>query len=213
MTRRQWTGLGALLFGVVMLTGVLVTGSTPDSDGAGAVARYTDYWKSSDHQDKSVLASVVLTYACVLLLTMAAGLRQLLAARDDGPLPALVLSAGTAAAVLLGVGAVLANGVGIAGAEGGYQTDGNHGLLVESVGYYILTLAMMAGAAMAVAASLSNRRARQLPQWTAVVTALLALSALGSIFTAWIGFMLFPGWAIVIGVCLLAVRESATATE
>lgn len=212
MSRRQWTGLGALLFGAVMLIGVFTSGSTPDSTGTGAVARYTDYWKSTDHQDKAALGSIILTYACVLLVAMAAGLRQLLAATDDGPLPALVLSAGTMAAALLGVGGALMNGVGLAGAESGYQADGNHGLLLEGVGYYTLAAAMMAGAAMAVAVSLSNRRARVLPQWTMALTGLFALAALGSIFTAWIGFMLLPVWAIVTGICLLALPDRAPAT-
>lgn len=212
MSRRQWTGLGAIMFGAVMLIGVLTSGSTPESTDAGAVARYTDYWKSIDNQDKAALGSIILTYACVLLVALAAGLRHLLAAADDGPLPGLVLGAGAMSAGLLGVGSALMNGVGVAGAETGYEADGNHGLLVESIGYYTLTSAMMAAAAMAVAVGLSNRRARVLPQWTIALAVLLGLAALGNIFTAWIGFMLLPAWAAVVGICLLALRDSAPAT-
>ena len=46
-------------------------------------------------------------------------------------------------------------------------------------------------------------------QWTIVLTVLLALAGLGSIFTAWLGFMVLPLWAVVIGVCLLATKEPA----
>jgi asparagine N-glycosylation enzyme membrane subunit Stt3 len=65
----------------------------------------------------------------------------------------------------------------------------------------------MAAAVMAVAFSLSNRRARVVPQWTLVLSALLAIAGLGSIFTAWIGFMVLPLWGVVMGVCLLATKD------
>jgi hypothetical protein len=38
--------------------------------------------------------------------------------------------------------------------------------------------------------------------------------ALGSIFVAWVGFMLLPVWSVLMGVCLLVTRsaeEPATA--
>lgn len=211
MSRRQWIGLAALLFGVLMFVGIVVSGTTPDRDTADASAAYQRFWEDAGHQDRASLGTVLLTYAVPLLVAMAAGLRWLLGRRDDGPLPGLVLAAGAASAALLGVGAALINGAGIAGAEGGYPVDGSQALLAESLGYYTVTAAMMAAAAMVVAVSLSNRTAHVLPGWTAVLTVLLALAGLGSIFTAWIGFMLLPLWAAVVGLCLLATKEPAPA--
>lgn len=208
MSRRQWVGLAGVLFGAVMLTGIFLSGTTPDSTGSGAVDRYTEYWADGDNSDRAAWGSVVLTYAVPLLLCFAAGLSRLLRRSDDGPLPSLVLGAGGAAAALFATGGALMNGVGIAAAESGYRADGNDGLLLEAVGYYTLTAAMMCAGTMAVAAALSNRSARLLPAWTLVLAALLGLTALGSIFTAWIGFMLLPVWAIVVGICLLAGRQS-----
>ena len=208
MSRRQWTGLAAVLFGAVMLAGVITSGTTPDATGSGAVERYQDYWEDSGHQDRAALGSIILTYACVLLLAFAAGLRHLLRRLDDGPLPSVVLAGGVAAAALLGAGGPLVNAVGIASAESGYEVDGNSALLLEGVGYYLLTTGIMSAGAMVVAASLSNRRSRVLPQWTVVLTVIVALATLGSIFTAWIGFIAFPVWAVVVGGCLLALRDT-----
>ena len=213
MSRRQWAGLAGLLFGIAMIVGVAVSGTTPDNTGAGAIDRYTEYWADADNQDKAALGGIILTYACVLLVCFAAGLGHLLRRLDDGPLPTLVAAAGAASAALLGAGSALVNGAGLAAAESGHEPDGNTALLVESVGYYTLTTGIMLAAVMAVATSLSNRRTRVLPQWTAILSALLALATIGSIFTAWLGFMIFPAWAIVIGICLLVIRDRAVSAD
>lgn len=211
MSRRQWIGLAAVLFGITMFVGIVISGTTPDRDVADASGAYQSFWEDGGHQDRASIGTVLLTYAVPLLLAMAAGLRWLLGRRDEGPLPGLVLAAGAAAAALLGVGAALINGAGIAGAEGGYPVDGSQALLTESLGYYTVTASMMAAAAMVVAVSLSNRTAGVLPGWTIVLTGLLVLAGLGSIFTAWIGFMLLPLWSVVVGICLLVRKDSVAA--
>lgn len=213
MSRRQWIGLAGVLFGAVMLAGVFTSGTTPDSTGSGAVDRYAEYWTDEGNQDRAALGSIVLTYACVLLACFAAGLSHLLRRIDDGPLPGVVLNAGTASAALLGVGSALMNSPGVAAAENAYEPDGNAALHLEAVGYYTLTTAVMLAGAMAVAAALSNRRAHVLPGWTAVLAGLLALATVGSIFTAWIGFILLPVWAVVVGLCLLVMRQEAVAEQ
>ncbi|HUR14253.1 MAG TPA: hypothetical protein VM097_07145 [Mycobacteriales bacterium] len=208
MTRRQWTGLAGILFGALMVIGVTTSGTTPDT-GTGAVERYTKYWADGGHQDRAALGSILLTYACVLLALFSAALGSLLSRTEDGGLRSVVLSTGTAAAATLAAGAALLNGVGIAAAESsGYAPDGSQALLVEAIGYYTAATAMMMAGAMAVAFSLANRRARLVPQWTTVLSGLLGLVALGSIFVAWIGFMVLPVWSVVIGVCLLVRRQS-----
>lgn len=210
MTRRQWIGLAGVLFGGVMLAGMLLSGTTPDSEGASAAQRYAEYWADSENHDAATRGTLVLTYSVPLLVCLAAGLGWLLRRRDDGPLPGVVLAAGTAAAALLAVGGALVNGAGLAATETGFESNGHDALLTESIGYFALTGWVMCGATMAVAAAISNRRARVLPQWTAVVAALLGLVLVGSVFIAWVGFMLFPAWSVVIGGCLIATKEAAT---
>lgn len=206
MTRRQWIGLAGILFGITMFVGIFVSGTTPDSDSADAVEKYARYWADSGHQDGAMTGSIILTFAWVLLVAFAGGLRYLLRG-DDSPLPAVVLATGSAAAAAFGVGSALLNGVGLAAAESsGYKADGSQALLLDSVGYFVVVAGIMLAAAMALATSLSNRRLGVLPGWTVVLTGLLVLVGLGSTYTAWVGFMLLPLWSVVVGVCLVAMR-------
>lgn len=209
MSRRQWIGLAGVLFGVVLFVAITTSGTTPDSGGSGAAERYQDFWADKGHSDAASRGSMMLTYATALLLLLTAGLSWLVRRLDDGPLPVVVLAGGIASSAGFGAAAALLNGAGNAAAESGYEPDGGSALLVEAIGYYTATAAVMAAAVMAVAFSLSNRRARVVPQWTLVVSVLLGLAGLGSIFTAWLGFMLLPLWGVVMGACLLATKEGA----
>ena len=214
MTRRQWTGLAGVLFAAAFLAAMFTSGTTPDSDGSGAIDRYAEYWRDSDNQDRAFYGVLIMTYGSVLLVWFAAGLRALLRGVDSGS-AGLVRSAGAASGALFGVGVVMVNGPGVAGADSGIEVDGGTAILLEEMGYPVMALGVMMAGAMAVAFSVANRRAGVVPQWTAVVTGLLALAALGSVFTAWIGFMVLPLWCAVVGVVLLATRgaeEPAAAT-
>jgi hypothetical protein len=209
MTRRQWTGLAGVLFGIAMLAGLFTSGTTPDSDGAGAVERYTTYWSDGGHQDRATFGVFILVYAWVLLACFVAGLRHLLQGLGDSALRSVVHGTGTAAAALLAVGATLVNGVGLAGSESsGFKVDGNLAILFEDVSYWVLSAGIMMAAAMAVAFALANRRARLVPAWSMVFSVILGLAGLGGGFTAWLGFLALPIWAIVVGVLLLATRGS-----
>lgn len=196
-----------------MLAGVLMSGSTPESGGAGAAERYAQFWADDDNQAGAWRGSVTLTYAVPLLLAFTASLSRLLRRGDDGPLPSLVLAAGATAAALLGVGQALVNGAGHAAKESGYVSNGQDALLLEAVGYFTLVPSIMCAAVMAVAVSVSNRTGRVLPSWTAVLSGLLGLAALGSIFTAWAGFMLLPLWSVVVGATLLVQRNRTAAVD
>ena len=214
MTRRQWTGSAGALFGIAMLAGLFSSGTTPDSDGGSAIGNYTTYWSDNGHQDRAVVGSLVLLYACVLLARFAAGLRHLLQGLGDSALRSVVHGTGTASAVLFGVGSVLVNGVGLAAAESsGFKPDGNVAILLEDVAYYILTLGVMMAAAMAVSFALANRSARLVPAWTIVLSGLLGLAGLGTIYTGWVGFMLLPVWSVVMGGLLLLTPGNDTIVE
>ena len=212
MTRRQWTGLAGVLFGVSMLIGLFSSGTTPDSDGSNAVSNYTKYWSDSEHQGRANLGVAVLLYSWVLLACFVAGLRHLLQGLGDSALRSVVHGAGTASAALLAVGAALVNGVGLAGNESsGFKVDGNVAILFEDISYYVLAAGIMMAAAMAVAFALANRSARLVPAWSIVFSVILGLAGLGGAFTAWLGFLALPVWAIVVGGLLLLTRTAAGA--
>ncbi|HVE98897.1 MAG TPA: hypothetical protein VNA12_06935 [Mycobacteriales bacterium] len=209
MSRRRWVGAAAIAFGILMFVGIVISGSTPDRDASDAAQKYAEYWQDGAHQDNASRGALLLMYAFALQVCLAAGLRHLLRQTgDDGPLPTLVAAAGSASAALFAAGGMLINGVGLAGAEGGYTPDGDAAMLTESIGYYTVTAAMLLAGVMVLATSISNRRARVLPQWTIALSVLVGIAGAGTIFTAWLGFMLLPLWAVVVGIVLLVVRPA-----
>jgi hypothetical protein len=212
MTRNRWTGLAGLVFGIGFFVTVLLAGSTPDADTSNAAQNYVDYWKDSTHQSHAMWAAFVLTYTVLVLVAFAAGLRDRLRAVDAGPLPSFVLAAGTVAAALLMAGAGIGLAVGVTADEAkAFQVDGNTAMLADNTAYALMAPAMMAAAVMAAAVGLVTLRTRVLPVWTAWLGFLLGLSALGSYFSAWVGFFGLPLWSAVIGIVLLVRPDRAEA--
>jgi hypothetical protein len=210
MTRTRWTGLAGLLFGIALFGSIITAGTTPDSDGAGAADRYANYWNNDSHRTRAVIAAMMFSYVFVVGIAFAAGLRDRLRSVDSGPLPSLVLAAGTAANVLLMAGATLGMIIGITAKDSsGFKVDGSTALLFDSTGYGLLAAGIMAAGAMTVVTGIVTLRTRVLPAWTAWLGFLVGLAGLGSYFTAWVDFMLLPLWAAVVGVVLL-LRSDAT---
>ena len=212
MTRTRWTGLAGLLFGALFFATVMFAGSTPDSDSADAVQKYADYWKDDSHQSHALIAAMLLSYAFLVLVLFSAGLRDRLRAVDAGPLPSFVLAAGTASATLLLAGGAIGLAVGVTADESkAFEVDGKTAMLADSTSYGLMAPGLMAGAAMAVVVGIVTLRTKALPAWTAWLGFLLGLTALGSYFSAWAGFIGLPLWAAVVGIVLLLQRDAAPA--
>lgn len=206
MTRRQWTGLFGIAFVVAYLASLFTSGTTPDSDGAGAAERYADFWNDNGNADRGFYGAMLVTYAAAALVCFATGLRTLLRGVDSAG-ARVVRTAGTASAALFIVGVALVNSSGIARADSsGFEADGRTAILLEEVGYVVMTGAVMMAAVMAVGFALGNRVRPLVPAWTAVFAGLLALAGIGSVFTAWIGFMALPLWAAITSILLLVTR-------
>lgn len=210
MTRNRWTGLAGVLFGLSFFFIAVYSGNTPDSGDANAAQEYADYWNKGSHHTHAIVCAMVLTYAFLLLLAFAAGLRDRLRAVDGGPLPSLVLAAGTAAAALLLAGgeASFAMGVTVDQAKS-LSVDGKTAIVFDNLGYQVLAPGLMAAAVMAVVVGIVTLRTRVLPAWTAWLGFVLGLSGLGSYFSAWVGFFALPIWAAVIGIVLLLSTDPA----
>jgi hypothetical protein len=212
MTRNRWTGLAGILFGALFFFAGVFSGTTPDSDSADAVRKYADHFNDSSNQSHNTISAFVLSYAVVLLVCFAAGLRQRLRAVDTGPLPALVLGLGATAAAALLVGGETSFAMGVtADQASSFKVDGNLAMLLDGLGYQVLAPGLMAAAAMAVAVGVLTLRTRALPRWTAWLGFLLGLTAVGSYFSAWAGFIGLPLWAAVVGIVLLLQRDAAPA--
>lgn len=208
MTRSRWTGLAGILVGLGLFSINIISGSTPDTGDRNAVQKYADFWNKSSHQSRAVVCAMVLTYVFLLLIGFAAGLRDRLRTVDSGPLPSLVLAAGTAAAALILVGAEASFAVGVTGDQGkAFAVDGKTAVVLDNLGYQLMAPGLMAAALMAVVTGILTLRTRVLPVWTAWLGFLFGLGAIGSYFSAWTGFIALPIWTVVMGVVLLLRPE------
>ena len=218
MTRTRLTGAAGIVFGIGFFLLGMFGLNTPDNGGKGAAARFAAFWQSSHHQTQAMWTAFAVSYLIVLLLLFFAGLRALLRAVDAGPLPGLVAVLGPAAAVLLLGGIMLLVAFGVtADQSSGFTPDGNTALVFDEVSYAFAAVGLMAAGAAAVCTALVTLRTRVLPVWTAWVGFLVGIPALGSFLSAWVDFLLFPLWAVVVGVALLMTRtevaERAMARE
>lgn len=212
MTRTRWTGLAGLLFAIAFGIIVNFAGSTPDADASDAVQKYADYWKDSSHQSHAFVAAFLLCYAVLLLIAFAAGLRDRLRAADAGPLPSLVLAAGTLSAALLMAGGGIGLAIGAtADQSSSFVVDGNTAILADNTAYMLMAPGLMAGAVMATVVGILTLRTRVLPVWTAWLGFLLGLTALGAYFSAWAGFIGLPLWSAVMGIVLLLQNDELPA--
>jgi len=212
MTRNRWTGLAGLLYAICFAAITIIVPSTPDTGDSDAVKQYADFWNDSSHQSRALVAAMVLTYAFLLFLGFAAGLRDRLRAVDSGPLPSLVLGAGAVSAALMLAGGVASFAVGITADQAkSFSADGKTAMIFDNLGYGMLAPAFMAAAVMAVAIGIVTLRTRVLPVWTAWLGFLLGLACVGSYFSAWTGFIGVPLWSGVIGIVLLLQRDAAPA--
>ena len=210
MTRTRWTGLAGVLFGILFFAIDIFGPSTPNASDAHSVTQFATYWSEDSSQTKSRIATLLITYACVVLIAFSAGLRDRLRAFDPGPLPSFVLAAGTAAAVLVAVGGAAGFATGIAASDiSSFKVDGGMAVVLDDMGYILLATGLMAAGGMAVATSIITRRTGALPAWTAWLGFLLGLTAVGSIFTAWLGFVGLPIWVLALSVALLMRSETA----
>lgn len=204
MTRSRWTGLAGLLFGILFACIDMFGPSTPDTSDPHAVTQFASYWSDHDHQIKSRIGTLLLTYACILFIAFSAGLRDRLRTVDPGPLPSYVLAAGTAVGVLLAAGGTAAFAIGLAGADiSSFKVDGALAVVLDDIGYVLLTTGMMAAGSMAVVTGIVSRRTKVLPGWTAWIGFLLGLTAAGSIFTAWLGFFGLSVWVVAVSIAML----------
>jgi hypothetical protein len=210
MSRSRWTGLAGILFGALFFFAGVFSGTTPDTDGSEAVQKYADHFNDTSTQSHNTISAFVLSYAFLLLVCFALGLRQRLRAVDGGPLPGLVAGLGATAAALLLVGGQLSFAMGLTADQAeSFKVDGNLAMLLDGLGYQILAPGLMAAAAMAVVVGILTLRTRALPVWTAWLGFLLGLTAVGSYFSAWVGFIGLPLWSVAVGLVLVLANDEA----
>ena len=168
-----------------------------------------DYYTSSSHRTKEIMAFFVIAGAALSLLVFATALRSLIRARelDGSMLGSLVLAGGTAQSALILVGNAISRGAGYASMDKDFHLDPNTRRYFEDVGFLLFTSGALAGILLVVGVSLAALRYRLLPRWlgwAGFVVALLLPTAI-----AFIGFLVFLVWVLAVSIALALRRTAA----
>jgi hypothetical protein len=169
-----------------------------------------DYYASSSHRAKELIAFFLIAGAALALIVFAAALRSLIRRpeQDTSMLGSLALAGGTAQAGLILAGNAVSRGAGFASMDKDFHLDPNTRRYLEDIGYLLFVSGALAGILLVVAVSLAALRYGLLPRWlgwTGFAVAVLLPTAI-----AFLGFLIFVAWMLAVSVTL-ATRQRATA--
>ena len=208
MGRISWERLAALagvVFIVFYVAAFLLGIEVGNSD-----REILDYYASSSHRAKELIAFFLIAGAALALIVFAAALRSLIRRpeQDTSMLGSLALAGGTAQAALIFAGNAVSRGAGFASMDKDFRLDPNTRRYLEDIGYLLFVSGALAGILLVVAVSLAALRYGLLPRWlgwTGFAVAVLLPTAIG-----FLGFLIFLAWMLAVSVTL-ATRRPPTA--
>ena len=208
MGRISWERLAALagvVFIVFYVAAFLLGIEVGNSD-----REILDYYASSSHRAKELIAFFLIAGAALALIVFAAALRSLIRRpeQDTSMLGSLALAGGTAQAALIIAGNAVSRGAGFASMDKDFHLDPNTRRYFEDIGFLLFVSGALAGILLVVAVSLAALRYGLLPRWlgwTGFAVAVLLPTAIG-----FLGFLIFLAWMLAVSVTL-ATRRPPTA--
>ena len=202
----RWAGLAGLAF-VAFYIGAFALGiEVGDKD-----QDILSYYGSSSHRTKEIVAFFLIGGAALSLVILAAALRSLIVKREERPwsLAALAWAGGVIAATLVLAGNAVSRAPAFASMDDNFTLDPNQARLLNDLGFMLFASATLAAILLVVAVSLATLRYGVLPRWVGWFGFPMALLLLLGI--AFIGFLFFALWIIVVAIALLLRGKSSAA--
>jgi hypothetical protein len=206
--QNRWGGIAGVVFFVLFVVGMLVSGGTPEYDESDR--EWVEWFDDSGHQTQQVVSMLILVIAALALVCFLAVLTRRLRATNRPELVNIAIGAGLVLAAMLIVGAIGINQVSAALTFGGddYPIPNADVLRqAEQIGFGVALLGGGWSAALLVGAtSLAARGSDLLPRWLVVASRVVAVLLLLSVF--FIPFLLLPLWVLAVSIVML--RSPAT---
>src|SRR5689334_23379738 len=201
----KWGALAGILFGVLLVAGLLLATNTPDTSESDA--RIIDWYNDSGNQAMAVIGAylMVLGSLCALVfVTVGLGPRLQAASRNetDRALASLLLPVGIAMALCLMLGVMAVVAPAAQAMFDGIPVDPGVARFLPSVGYgSIMVAGALSGSALMAITSIHALRTGSLPTWFGWLGILRAPVVLGAIVC--LPMAALPIWAVVGGVVLM----------
>ena len=202
----RWAALGGFAF-VAFYIGAFVMGIEYGSSDSDILAHYA----SHSSRVKEIVAFFFIAAAALGLILLVSGLRSLVFRSEAEPrtLAALTWAGGTACAAIVLVGDAISRAPAFASMDDKFRLDPNTARLFNDTGFLLYVTAALVGMILVVAFSLAVLRFGLLRRWLAwfgfVAAALLPLAI------AFIGYLVFALWVLVVSAALVWPRASARA--
>jgi hypothetical protein len=200
----RWAALGGFAF-VAFYVGAFGLGIEVGDSNSDIL----DYYRSSGHRDREIVAFFFIAAAALGLVLLASGLRSLVTRTEELPrtLAALTWAGGTACATLVLAGDAVSRTPAFASMDDKFRLDPNVARIFNDAGFLLYVTAALVGIVLVASVSLAILRFGILPRWLAwagfVAAVLLPLAI------AFVGYLVFALWVLVVSVAL--VRPGAPA--
>jgi hypothetical protein len=202
MTRRLegWLPVSGIVFAVLILVAILVTGN----DTGETNREIIEYYADDGNRNQQFAAFILIGFGVLAFLVFLASLRTALlrAEGEPGTLTVVVFAAGVTFSALLLAANALFVGIAESTSDDEFQLDPNLARLSENVGYTLFVSALAAAGVMIAAASILMIRTGIFGAWVgwAGLVIALALLAIGFAFVPLFGLI---AWVFVVSVLLL----------
>ena len=165
------------------------------------------YYASSSHQTKEIVAFFLISGAALSLVILVTALRSLIMMREERPwsLSAIAWAGGLIAATLVLAGNAVSRTPAFASLDDNFKLDPNQARLLNDLGFMMFASATLAAILLVVAVSLATLRYGVLPRWVGWFGFPIAL--LLPLGIAFVGFLIFALWVVVVAVALLVRRD------
>ena len=203
----RWAGLAGLGF-VAFYMGAFALGiEVGDKD-----EEILSYYGSSSHRTKEIVAFFFISAAALSLVILVAALRSLIVKREERPwsLSALAWAGGVMAATLVLAGNAVSRAPAFASMDDNFTLDPDQARLLNDLGFMLFASATLAAILLVVAVSLATLRYGVLPRWVGWFGFPIALLLVLGI--AFVGYLFFALWIVVVAVALLLRRQPSAPT-
>jgi hypothetical protein len=202
----RWAGLAGLAFVGFYIAAFALGIEVGDSN-----REILSYYGSSSHRTKEIVAFFFISGAGLSLVILAAALRSLIVRCEERPwsLAAFAWGGGVMTATLVLAGNAVSRTPAFASMDDNFKLDANDARLLNDLGFMLFASATLAAILLVFAVSLAALRYRLLPRWIGWFGFPIAL--LLPLGIAFVGYLIFALWVVVVAVALL-VRGERTVT-
>ena len=199
----RWAGVAGFAFVALYIAAFALGIEVGDSD-----EEIRDYYASSAHRTKEIIAFFLIGGAALSLIMLASGLRSLLAKAETEPrtLTAITWAGAVSSATLILVGDAVSRTPAFASLDYNFTLDPNAARLLNDMGFLLYASAALAAILLVAGVSLAVLRHGILPRW--VGWAGFPLAALLLLGIAFVGFLVFALWVLLVSVILVFRRRS-----